>query len=67
MGNVQTIHDLVQAHSGEVLRYALLSGQYRSQLAWSEDLLESAQRSLDTLYQALRDKPGERPENVVRL
>ena len=42
----------------EVLRYALLSGQYRSQLAWSEALLAQAQSSLDSLYQALRDNPG---------
>ena len=57
VGNVQTIHELAREHSGEVLRYALLSGQYRSQLAWSKDLLDQAQNSLDTLYQALRDKP----------
>ena len=58
VGNVQTIRDLVTEYSGEVLRYALLSGQYRSQLAWSKDLINQAQASLDSLYQALRDKPG---------
>jgi len=57
VGNVMTIHDLAEKHSGEVLRYALLSGQYRSALAWSDDLLGQAQSSLDSLYQALRDKP----------
>jgi cysteinyl-tRNA synthetase len=62
VGNVQTIHELAKRHSGEVLRYALLSGQYRSQLAWSDELLEQAQRSLDTLYQALRDKPAHAPQ-----
>jgi cysteinyl-tRNA synthetase len=59
VGNVRTIHALAAEHSGEVLRYALLSGQYRSQLAWSDDLLSQAQASLDTLYQSLRDKPGQ--------
>lgn len=58
VGNVRTIHQLAEVYSGEVLRYALLSGQYRSQLAWSEDLINQAQASLDSLYQALRDKPG---------
>lgn len=58
IGNVETIHQLAQTYSGEVLRYALLAGQYRSQLAWSEDLIKQAQASLDSLYQALRDKPG---------
>lgn len=58
VGNVRTIRDLVKEHSGEVLRYALLSGQYRSPLAWSDDLLSQAQASLDSLYQALRDNPA---------
>ena len=59
LGNVRTIRDLQENYSGEVLRYALLSGQYRSQLAWSDELIEQAQVSLDRLYQALRDKPGQ--------
>jgi len=61
VGNVQTIRELAKRYSGEVLRYALLSGQYRSQLAWSEDLIAQAKSSLDSLYQALRDKPGDIP------
>ena len=59
LGNVRTIRDLAQEHSGEILRYALLSGQYRSQLTWSDDLLKQGQASLDSLYQALRDNPGD--------
>jgi cysteinyl-tRNA synthetase len=55
VGNIVTIHDLLERFPGEVLRYALLSGQYRSQLAWSEDLLDQAGSSLERLYQALRD------------
>ncbi|NIP15753.1 MAG: cysteine--tRNA ligase [Pseudomonadales bacterium] len=55
VGNIVTIRDLLKQFPGEVLRYALLSGQYRSQLAWSEDLLDQAGSSLDRLYQALRD------------
>jgi cysteinyl-tRNA synthetase len=54
VGNIVTIHDLRQTHAGEALRYALLSGHYRSQLAWSDDLLQQAESSLDRLYQALR-------------
>ncbi|XOV82246.1 MAG: cysteine--tRNA ligase [bacterium] len=57
VGNVHTIHELAEQYSGEVLRYALLSGQYRSPLAWSIDLIQQAQSSLNSLYQALRDKP----------
>ena len=57
LGNVATIHKLANNYRGEVLRYALLSAQYRSQLAWSGDLLQQSKASLDALYQALRDKP----------
>ncbi len=55
VGNVVTIHELRAQHDGEVLRYALLSGQYRSPLAWSTDLLQQAETSLERLYQALRN------------
>ncbi len=61
LGNVRTIHELARAYDGETLRYALLSGQYRSLLSWSEDLIRQSQASLDTLYQSLRDKPGITP------
>ncbi len=55
VGNIVTINALLREYPGEVLRYALVSGQYRSQLAWSEDLLEQAESSLERFYQALRD------------
>ena len=58
LGNIVTIHALRENHAGETLRYALLSGQYRSQLAWSNGLLEQSRRSLDALYQALRGGAG---------
>ena len=54
LGNIVTIHALRKRHAGETLRYALLSGQYRSPLSWSDSLLEQARRSLNALYQALR-------------
>ncbi len=57
LGNIVTIRQLLETNSGEVLRYSLLSGHYRSPLAWSNDLLQQAQSSLDRLYQALLDAP----------
>lgn len=57
LGNVLTIRGLLEKHSREVLRYGLLSGQYRSSLTWSDDLLSQARASLDGLYQSLRDVP----------
>ncbi len=60
LGNIVTIRELRKHYAGEVLRYALLSGQYRSSLTWSEDLLKQSQTSLDRLYGALRESaPGE--------
>lgn len=60
LGNVLTIRALLEKHSSEVLRYALLSGQYRSSLTWSDELLAQARASLDGLYQSLRDASSER-------
>ena len=54
LGNIVTIRELRARWSGEVLRYALLSGHYRSQLVWSDDLLRQSATSLDRLYQAVR-------------
>jgi cysteinyl-tRNA synthetase len=59
LGNVVTIRDLRARHGSEVLRYALLAAQYRSQLAWSEDLLKQHKASLDRLYGALEDADNE--------
>ncbi len=62
VGNIITLRALLERRGGEVLRYALLSGNYRSQLAWSDDLLNQAQASLDRMYQALLEIP---PGNAV--
>ena len=59
LGNVLTIRALLEKHSSESLRYALLSGQYRSSLTWSDELLAQARASLDGLYQSLRDASSE--------
>ena len=57
LGNIVTIRSLVERERGEVLRYALLLGQYRQSLVWDQRLLDQAKASLDSLYQALRDIP----------
>ncbi|TNF90036.1 MAG: cysteine--tRNA ligase [Gammaproteobacteria bacterium] len=59
LGNVVTIRDLRDRFPGEVLRYALLSAQYRSSLAWSEELLKQHKASLDRLYGALDEASNE--------
>jgi len=65
LGNIVTIHGLLQQSRGETLRYALLSGHYRQQLAWSEDLLAQATRSLDRLYEALRGLEASGPSTAA--
>ncbi|HEY1750886.1 MAG TPA: cysteine--tRNA ligase [Caulobacteraceae bacterium] len=54
LGNVVLVHDLVTRVRGEAIRWALLSAHYRQPLAWTEELIEQATKSLDRLYGALR-------------
>ena len=54
VGNIVTVHDLLKAWPGEVLRFALLTAHYRAQLDWTEDLLKQAKTTLDRIYGALR-------------
>ena len=54
LGNIVSVNELLQQHSGETIRYALLSGHYRQSLTWNDSLVDQAQRSLDSLYRAVR-------------
>jgi len=54
LGNFRMVNDLLDQYPGEVLRYVILSAHYRSEQSFSKDLLDSAWRSLDTLYGYLR-------------
>jgi len=49
------VHDLLQQVPGEAIRMALLSAHYRGPMDWTEEGVAQARRSLDRLYQALRD------------
>ena len=55
LGNIEKVHDLLQQHPPEALRYALLSAHYRQPLDWSETLVEQSKNTLDRLYGTLRD------------
>lgn len=55
LNNFITVHELLETYPGELLRLALLSGQYRSLLNWSDDLLNQSRMTLDRFYGALRD------------
>lgn len=55
LGNFRTVRDLLQSYRGEVLRFALLSAQYRTPLNFSAELLDQAQATLNSLYSTLRE------------
>jgi len=58
LGNFRLVRELLKHYKGEVLRFALLSAHYRSQLNFSEELLEQAEASLNGLYHALQGRDG---------
>ncbi len=58
LGNFFTIRDILARHSGEAVRYYLLTSHYRSPLNHSPERLEEAEQSLRRLYGALRGLPG---------
>lgn len=55
LGNVLQLHQLLQQHPPEVLRYLLLRAHYRQPLDWSDETLAQARRTLDGWYGVLRD------------
>ncbi len=64
LGNFRTVRELLGAYKGEVLRFALLSAQYRSELDFSGELLDQSKASLDSLYGALRKHQAVEPVTV---
>jgi cysteinyl-tRNA synthetase len=54
LGNFFTIREVLEKYHPEVLRFFILSSHYRSPLNYSDQHLENAKASLNTLYTALR-------------
>jgi len=55
LGNTLVLHDLLEQHPPELLRYMLMKAHYTQPLDWSAASLEQARRTLDGLYTTLRD------------
>ncbi|MCK9538608.1 cysteine--tRNA ligase [Dokdonella sp.] len=55
LGNVIVLHELLERHPGEVLRFLLLKAHYRQPLDWSDAALAQARATLDGWYGVLRD------------
>jgi cysteinyl-tRNA synthetase len=58
LGNTLVLHELLERHPAELLRFMLMKAHYRQPLDWSDAALEQAQRTLDGLYGTLRDLAG---------
>ena len=57
-GNILLVRDLLKHTSGETIRLALLSTQYRQLINWSDDLVSESKKKLDRLYRALQSCPN---------
>ncbi len=58
LGNFLLVREILKRYNADVLRFFMLSAQYRSPLNYSEDLMESAKRGLERIRTAgdrLRD------------
>lgn len=53
LNNFLTVRDALKKYDADVIRFLMLSGHYRIQLNFSEDLLESAKSSVERLYNAV--------------
>ncbi len=55
LGNVLVLHELLEKHPPEVLRFLLLKAHYRQPLDWSDTALRQSRATLDGWYGVLRD------------
>jgi len=53
VGNILTVHELLEHAPGEAVRFAMLSAHYHGPLDWTEEGLNQARAALDRLYTAL--------------
>lgn len=67
LGNVTLAHDLVKDHAGETLRLTLLFAHYRQPLDWTEKSIAQSKKTLDRLYQNLRDLADVTPDDTAEF
>jgi cysteinyl-tRNA synthetase len=71
LGNTLKLHELLQQHPPELLRYMLMKAHYRQPLDWSDATLAQARATLDGWYTLLRDladvqtEPGPVPDALL--
>ena len=54
-GNFFTIREILKNYNAEVVRYFMLTSQYRSPLNYSTEQLDAAKSALDRLYTSIRN------------
>jgi len=63
LGNVFTVREILNkldaVQGGEVVRFFLLRGHYRTEISYTWDALDEARHTLMGFYTALRDAPSE--------
>ena len=65
LGNVLLVQNLLERHTGEAIRMALIKGRYREPISWSEALVSEARSQLDRLYGALRRMSAIAPDPAL--
>ncbi len=63
VGNLVSIHKLLEDGDGQAFRFLVLNSHYRNPLVFNDETLESARRGLARMSSAVRDfEPGEVPD-----
>jgi len=70
IGNLVSIHQLLEAGDGQAFRFLVLNSHYRNPLVFNEETLESARRGLTRMATAVRDfepenEPSEPPAHTL--
>jgi len=69
LGNFKTIRDLLSEYSGEVIRYFVISNQYRKPIDFSDSTLENAKNSYERLKRIIgeiKDKEDKINEKYLK-
>lgn len=74
LGNFKTVREIAEAYGYEVIRYFLISANYRSPINYSIDIIEQCKNALERLYTcresldfALKNAPEEDGENDAMM
>lgn len=64
LNNFFTVRDILKEYDGEVLRYFLLSAQYRGPINFSHELMEEAKTSLERIKECKRNLKAAKASDV---